>query len=111
MKRRCPSAKMTSKAREDLPEPEGPVTTTNLLAGIVTLRFFRLFSRAPIILKSSLFKAIRLVPPLLCSGLPRGEAFMTLAVAVDRLMSDAGVPSAMIRPPFFPAPGPSSKPW
>ena len=28
---------------------------------------------------------------------------MTLAVAVDRLMSDAGVPSAMIRPPFSPA--------
>ena len=33
MKRRCPSAKMTSKASDDLPEPDGPVTTTSLPSG------------------------------------------------------------------------------
>ena len=34
MKRRCPSAKTTSNASEDLPEPLGPVTTQSLPCGI-----------------------------------------------------------------------------
>ena len=33
--------------REDLPEPETPVTTTNFPRGTATSRFLRLFSRAP----------------------------------------------------------------
>src|SRR5438128_2087899 len=45
--RRCPSAKMVSKASDDLPEPETPVMTTNLLRGMTTSMFLRLCSRAP----------------------------------------------------------------
>src|SRR6478735_11439490 len=43
---RCPSAKSVSKANEDLPEPDTPVITTSLFLGMATLRFFRLFTRA-----------------------------------------------------------------
>src|SRR5208282_1471854 len=38
---------MVSKASEDLPEPEGPVTTVRELRGISRLMFFRLCWRAP----------------------------------------------------------------
>ena len=34
---------------DDLPEPDTPVTTTNLLRGIATLMFFRLCTLAPLI--------------------------------------------------------------
>ena len=40
MNRRCPSANITSKAREDFPEPDGPVTTTNWLDGILITYIF-----------------------------------------------------------------------
>ena len=43
---RCPSAKSVSKAKEDFPEPDRPVTTTNLFLGMATLRLFRLLTRA-----------------------------------------------------------------
>ena len=46
MKRRCPSAKTTSKASEDLPEPLGPVTTVSAPCGMVHETLFRLCSRA-----------------------------------------------------------------
>src|SRR5271170_2644045 len=38
---------MVSKAREDLPEPESPVTTVRVLRGIATLTLRRLCWRAP----------------------------------------------------------------
>src|ERR1019366_9253771 len=38
---------MVSNARDDLPDPLGPVTTTRRPRGIRTSRFFRLCSRAP----------------------------------------------------------------
>src|SRR5208282_1712910 len=38
---------MVSKASEDLPEPDGPVTTVNVFRGISRLMFFRLCWRAP----------------------------------------------------------------
>ena len=44
---RCPSAKMVSKASEDLPDPDSPVKTTIASRGIVRSTFLRLFSRAP----------------------------------------------------------------
>src|SRR3972149_6334258 len=47
MKRHCPSAKSVSKAREDLPEPETPVTTVRRSWGSAREMFFRLFWRAP----------------------------------------------------------------
>ena len=46
--RRCPSAKSVSKASDDFPEPESPVTTTYLSLGICTVIFFRLCTRAPL---------------------------------------------------------------
>ena len=60
-----PFGKDDAEGKGSFPDPEGPVTTTNLLAGIVTVRFFRLFSRAPIIFKSSFFKALRFLFPFL----------------------------------------------
>src|SRR5258707_6230684 len=38
---------MVSKAREDLPEPETPVTTVSALCGISKSTFLRLCTRAP----------------------------------------------------------------
>jgi hypothetical protein len=43
---RWPSAKSVSNARDDLPDPERPVTTTNLFRGMATLRLLRLLTRA-----------------------------------------------------------------
>jgi hypothetical protein len=51
---RWPSANSVSKAKEDFPEPESPVTTTNLFLGIATLRLFRLFTRAFLMIMNSL---------------------------------------------------------
>src|SRR5664279_4056244 len=38
---------MVSKASEDLPDPETPVTTVSRLCGISKSMFFRLWTRAP----------------------------------------------------------------
>src|SRR5579859_1010679 len=38
---------MVSKAREDLPDPETPVTTVKVLCGISKSIFLRLWTRAP----------------------------------------------------------------
>src|SRR5215475_6321334 len=38
---------MVSKAREDFPDPETPVTTVSALCGISKSMFFRLWTRAP----------------------------------------------------------------
>ena len=43
-----------SKASDDLPEPESPVTTMSLSRGISTSMFFRLFTRAPFIIMAFL---------------------------------------------------------
>src|SRR3990167_1529844 len=60
----CPSAKMVSKARDDLPEPERPVKTIIELRGISTVIFFKLCVRAPltIILSSCSFLDIQFWP-------------------------------------------------
>src|SRR5437763_16943185 len=39
---------MVSKAREDLPDPDGPVTTVNARRGISRSKFLRLCCRAPL---------------------------------------------------------------
>ena len=44
---RCPSAKIVSKAREDLPDPERPVNTIKEFRGRSKETFLRLCSRAP----------------------------------------------------------------
>src|SRR5258708_6518812 len=44
---------MVSKASEDLPDPLGPVNTTILPRGRLTLTFFRLCCRAPTTMRRS----------------------------------------------------------
>ena len=39
-----------SKASDDLPEPESPVTTTRRFKGMFRSMFFRLFTRAPLMM-------------------------------------------------------------
>ena len=46
-KRRCPSAKRVSNAREDFPLPLSPLITTSLPRGIFSDMFLRLFTLAP----------------------------------------------------------------
>src|SRR5213075_914416 len=45
--RRCPSAYSVSKARDDFPDPDGPVRTVSCRWGISTETFLRLCVRAP----------------------------------------------------------------
>ena len=45
----CPSAYIVSKARDDFPDPDSPVITTNLSFGISKEIFFKLCSFAPLI--------------------------------------------------------------
>ena len=52
---RCPSAKIVSKASDDLPLPDKPVNTTSLSRGIVTLTLFKLFSFAFLTIISFIF--------------------------------------------------------
>ncbi len=51
--------------REDLPEPDTPVTTTSLLRGMVTVTFLRLCTLAPFMRMESLLSAGPLSPTLL----------------------------------------------
>jgi hypothetical protein len=57
---------MVSKASEDFPEPLNPVITTSLLRGIESVMFFRLCSRAPLImiLFSDMFSMLNQIPEL-----------------------------------------------
>jgi len=45
---------MVSNASDDLPDPETPVMTTNLLRGTTTSMFLRLCSRAPRMMMDSM---------------------------------------------------------
>src|SRR3984893_3949178 len=49
---------MVSKASEDLPEPDSPVNTASLSRGISTSMFFRLFSRAPLMIIAPWLEAL-----------------------------------------------------
>src|SRR5579884_323197 len=51
---------MVSKASEDLPDPETPVTTVRVLWGISKSMFFRLWTRAP---RTTIVSDIREPPP------------------------------------------------
>src|SRR3990172_2513776 len=66
--RHCPSAKSVSKASEDLPEPDTPVTTVTRSWGMSSEMFFRLFCLAPSI-RSQEGWAIREGPPEVASVL------------------------------------------
>ena len=49
-KRRCPSAKSVSKAREDFPLPEMPVMITKRFRGISSVMSLRLLTFAPLMM-------------------------------------------------------------
>ena len=62
----CHSAYKVSKAKEDLPEPESPVITTNLSLGISKSIFFKLCSFAPfIIILSFIFCPLFLIKSII----------------------------------------------
>ncbi|CPU65695.1 Uncharacterised protein [Mycobacteroides abscessus] len=63
--RRCPSAKMVSKASDDLPEPESPVKTMSLSRGRSRSTLRRLCSRAPEMTRRLLTAASYGRPPTL----------------------------------------------
>ncbi len=107
--RRCPSWNTVSKAKLDLPEPEGPVTTVNLPIGISQSTAWRLCVRAPltemlvgagsrvVFLRGLAFAFFlrRLVPsPLARRAAPVCDASMSAACS--------GVPQATSWPPPTP---------
>src|SRR5258707_3546019 len=77
---------MVSKAREDLPEPESPVTTVRVLRGMLTSTLRRLCWRAP--------RTVMCVMPMRCVwrcsaksleyGIFRGEICWGWAAVWDR---------------------------
>src|SRR5437764_15127980 len=64
---------MVSKASDDLPEPDTPVMTTNLLRGTTTSIFLRLCSRAPRMTIDSMWNDPNVKALGGCSRLPRVE--------------------------------------
>ena len=88
----------------DFPDPETPVTHVIKPIGISTLKFFKLLDEAPkidifLLLGRTLFLGI------LISFLP--EIYIpVIEFSLFSILS--GVPSAIISPPYDPAPGPIS---
>src|SRR5215472_5385612 len=107
MKRRWPSAKTTSNANDDLPEPLGPVTTVRAPCGMEHEMLLRLCSRA-------------CSTPMATGGVDvEGEVEVRGEVEVERLRRATpvlessramagGGPVATRRPPCGPPPGPRS---
>ena len=95
----------TSRASDDLPEPDTPVTTTSRPSGMRTSMSRRLCRLAASISSASL-------RPLVAR---RGAAGWRSGRARNRPVTDSGlrcsacaVPAATTRPPRTPAPGPKS---
>ena len=89
----------------DLPDPDAPVTAINAPSGKFTVRFFRLFSRAPVTVKKPPGPTSRRL-----SG--SGISFLPLRYAPVREISlaqrSSTVPCATTSPPWIPGPGPIS---
>src|SRR5688572_8351935 len=64
---------MVSKAREDLPEPLGPVITTSRFLGRATLTFFRLCCAARVTTRLSMVARSSTLPPESAEGRGPGE--------------------------------------
>lgn len=96
--------KMISLTREDLPEPDTPVTQVKVPRGTDTSIWRRLFSAAPRTVRYAPLPGRRL------SG--TGMNFLPLKYWPVRLlglaMTSSGVPAAITCPPWAPAPGPMS---
>ncbi len=111
MKRRCPSAKITSKASELLPDPLGPVTTHSFPWGTRQLTSFKLCSlacstvcnqppRARARARSSVFFSFFLAP---AAPTEPSSARSASPVFVPLAATSSGVPTATTTPPCGPA--------
>ncbi|MCY1435853.1 hypothetical protein D9M71_519610 [compost metagenome] len=89
----------------DLPEPDTPVTQVNSPTGSSRLTLCRLLPRAPFSL-SSVFRlrGVRLAGTAIFL---RPDRYLPVSES-GWFITSSGVPSATIRPPCTPAPGPMS---
>ena len=94
----------TSLIRDDLPEPDTPVTTTSLFKGISTFTLCRLFSFAPLI---DIFKPFPLRRFLGISIYSTPLKYLPVKL-LGLCITSSGVPAAITHPPNSPAPGPIS---
>ena len=94
----------TSLTSDDFPDPDTPLTTLNIPSGISTEMFLRLFSVAPFIFKNNPLPLRRSfgvgIVSLPLKNLPVNEFLFFIIWA--------GVPAAIMFPPWTPAPGPTS---
>ena len=105
-KRRWPSEKRISKAKDDLPEPDTPVITVREPCGISSETSRRLCSRAP---RKEMLVGRGLAVRVSGVANAASPAARKFPVVVPALATCAGVPSATSRPPPGPASGPISK--
>src|SRR6266700_6603250 len=94
--RRCPSAKIVSKARLDFPEPDSPVKTINASLGRSSDTSFRLCSRAP----RTIRRSATAVPVLLTTH----RCSVMVSTGGDKAGGFCGVAGS--RRPVISAPGP-----
>ena len=85
----------TSLIRDDLPEPDTPVTTTSLFKGISTFTLCRLFSFAPLI---DIFKPFPLRRFLGTGILYSPERYFPV-IELGFFITSSGVPAATTSPP------------
>src|SRR5690606_11407758 len=91
--------------RDDLPEPETPVTQVNRPTGISRSTFFSLLPQAPLSRSHlSLLGGMRLLGTWIFFSPDRYWPDRE----VESAMTCSGVPWETIRPPWTPAPGPMS---
>ena len=96
--------KRISFTSEDLPDPDTPVTQVNVPSGMAASTFFRLFSDAPITRRKFPFPFRRSAGTAIFRFPERYWPVRLFGFA----MTSSGVPAATMRPPWTPAPGPTS---
>src|SRR5579863_1044332 len=100
---------MVSKASDDLPDPETPVTTVSWLCGISQSTFFRLWTRAPrtVMLSFDMARTLRLRDRALQMGSERSAEtydYSRLAGRSPRGWGGAGVGKHALQAIILPAP-------
>ena len=102
---RCRTGASVPVTREDLPDPETPVTATMQPSGILTSRSWRLFCLAPFMTSHRSSWGLNLSSGRGISDLPDRYAPVMLSSLV---INSSNVPLTTISPPSLPAPGPMS---
>ena len=88
-----------------MPPPETPVTQVKVPSGISAVTFFRLLPRAPTTLMRRSFFSSRRAGGI---GISSSPVRYLPVIELGLAMISAGVPSAMMWPPWMPAAGPMS---